>query len=97
MTKFKVITKEKERVKVRQKESQVGQHGVLVQEVPGKVEEEEKVKVVEKEKEKVKERKAKERQKVRKEAREVTKVVAKATGADFAGSLDTGATNARTG
>ena len=65
--------------------------------MPGKAEEEEKVKVVEKEKEKVKERKAKGKQKERKEAREVTKAVANATGADCAGSLDTGAMNARTG
>ena len=63
LTKFKDSTKEKEKVKVRQKESQVGQHGVSVQEVPGKVEEEEKVKVVKKAKEKAKERKAKEKTK----------------------------------
>ena len=97
LTKFKVTPKEKEKEKVRQKESQVGQHGVSVQEVPGKVEEEEKVKVVEKAKAKAKERKVKEKQKERKEARAVTRVSKETAGADCAESRGTGATSARTG
>ena len=92
LTKFKDTTKEKEKVKVkgRQKESQIGQHGDLVQEVP--LEEEEKVKV-EKEKARAKERKAKVKQKERKEAREV-KVAKGMIGADSVAKQATGEMNA---
>ena len=82
LTKYRDTTKEKgkEQVKERQKESQIGQHGGLVREVPGEAEEEEKVKVDEKEKARAKERKAKVKQQERKEAREV-KVAKETTGA----------------
>ena len=85
--------KEKEKVKGRQKESQIGQHGALVQEVPGKVEEEEKVKVEEKEKARAKERKTKVKQKERKEAREV-KVAKETIGADCVARQAIGEMNA---
>ena len=95
LTKFKDTTQEKEKVKVkgRQKKSQIGQHGDLVQEVPGKVEEEEKAKVEEKEKARAKERKVKAKQKERKEVREV-KVAKEMIGADCVAKQATGEMNA---
>ena len=87
--------KEKETVKekVRQKESQIGQHGVLEQEVPGQAEEEVKVKVEEKEKAKAKERKVKVKVKERREAREA-KAAKAMIGADNVVRQDIGEMNA---